>query len=202
MLIEQRVLTSNVECGCLFKEIHECVKKRVPAPSYRWVSVINRMNRVFRDTCKIPLGNIVVINSYRRNSPRTSNTTTRQAAEIKLAANLKKEQRGTELILLETETLQNLISYKPSNNKIGERPLTINHKRSWLLAWIMGKQIMPVYFIEFIHLIIDFDRIFQDLVWCINDNWEKIFFSIEQTYFIQDTFIRNNTKVFYSAHSF
>ena len=76
-------------------------------------------------TCKIPLGNIVVINSYRRNSPRTSNTTTRQAAEIKLAANLKKEQRGTELILLETETLQNLISYKPSNNKIGERPHTI-----------------------------------------------------------------------------
>ena len=47
-------------------------------------------------TCKIPLGNIVVINSYGRNSPRTSNTTTRQAAEIKLAANLKKEQRGTD----------------------------------------------------------------------------------------------------------
>lgn len=47
-------------------------------------------------TCKIPLGNIVVINSYRRNSPRTSNTTTRQSAEIKLAANLKKEQRGTD----------------------------------------------------------------------------------------------------------
>lgn len=47
-------------------------------------------------TSKIPLGNIVVINSYRRNSPRTSNTTTRQSAEIKLAANLKKEQRGTD----------------------------------------------------------------------------------------------------------
>lgn len=199
--MEERVLTSNVECGCLFKEIHECVKKGVPTPSYRWVSVTNRMNRVFKDTCKIPLSNIVVINFYRRNSPRTSNTTTRQAAEIKLAANLKKEQRGTELILLETETLQNLISYKPSNNKIGERPHTINHKRSWLLAWIMGKQIMPVYFIEFIHnSIIDFDRIFQ--VWWINANSEKIFFSMELTCAIQDTFIKNDTKVFFVPHPF
>lgn len=64
----------------------------------------------------------------------------------------------------------------------------------------MGEQIIPVYFIEFIHSIIDFDRIFQ--VWCINDNREKIFFSLEQPCFIQDGFIRNNTKVFYSAHSF
>ena len=68
------------------------------------------------------------------------------------------------------------------------------------MTWITGKQIMPVYFIEFIHSIIDFDRIFQ--VWSTNDNWEKIFFSIEQTCFIQDIFIRNNTKVFYSARSF
>ena len=84
------------------------------------------MNRVFKDTCKIPLGNIVVINSYRRNSPRTSNTTTRQAAEIKLAANLKKEQRGTELILLERLSHYRtvFILYKPSNNKISERPQT------------------------------------------------------------------------------
>ena len=86
------------------------------------------MNRVFKDTCKIPLGNIVLINSYRRNSPRTSNTTTRQAAEIKLAANLKKEQRGTELTLLERLSHYRtvFISYEPSNNKIGERPRTIN----------------------------------------------------------------------------
>jgi len=172
------------------------LKKWVTAPSYRWASVTNRMNRVFKDTCKIPLGNIVLINSYRRNSPRTSNTTTRQAAEIKLAANLKREQRGTELILLER-----LSHYRTvlAINKIilvkGPKQL-IKSQEIMTISLDYGQANNACLF-YWIHSFIDFDRIFQ--VWCINANSEKIFFSMELTCAIQDTFIKNDTKLFYSA---
>jgi len=44
--------------------------------------------------CTLPRGNIAIINPYGRNSPWASDTTTRQATEIKLATNLKKYTIG------------------------------------------------------------------------------------------------------------